>query len=122
MTGTVALLALQLVTTPASPPTEAAEASRPPLIQQPVAPDRWLAEDKLRHFFLSFAATGIGYGAARTALERDTARPAAVGAALASGLWKEWRDRRAGGPFSAKDLVWDALGVALGALLVSEIR
>lgn len=84
------------------------------------APDRWLAEDKVRHFAASFAATGMAYGGARFALDRRSARTAAVGVALALGLAKELADARAGGPFSLKDLVWDAAGVALGMLLVQR--
>lgn len=85
--------------------------------------DRWFAEDKLRHFFLSFAATSMAYGAARTVgMESTPAQIAAVAVAGAAGIWKEWRDHRVGGPFSAKDLAWDALGIGVGVLLTSQTR
>jgi putative lipoprotein len=84
--------------------------------------DRWVAEDKLRHFALSFAATQMAYAGGRIATDADTALPLAAGAALALGLAKEVRDARAGGPFSFKDLAWDAAGVALGVVLAHRIE
>lgn len=86
------------------------------------SPDRWLAEDKLQHFAMSFAATGMVYGATRAALERSAARAVAVGTAGALGIGKELVDFRRGGPFSLKDLVWDAVGVALGYAFVQQIE
>lgn len=86
------------------------------------APDQWLAEDKLQHFALSFAATQMTYGAARAVSEPGTAAPAAAGAALALGFAKEIADVRRGEPFSLKDLAWDAAGVALGFLFVRQIN
>lgn len=86
------------------------------------AEDRWIAEDKLRHFALSFAATQMGYGGARFALEPDPAVAAAAAAAVGLGVAKEVRDLRLGGPFSLKDLAWDGAGVALGVFLVRRVR
>ena len=87
-----------------------------------VAEDAWLAEDKLRHFTLSFAATQLAYGGARVLLQPDAATAAAATAAFGLGIAKEIRDRRRGGPFSWRDLVWDAAGVLLGVALVRQIR
>jgi uncharacterized protein YfiM (DUF2279 family) len=88
-----------------------------------VQEDRWLAEDKLRHFLASFGGTNLAFGALRTAgLDREPAMAGAAATALAAGLWKEWRDRKAGGPFSAKDLVWDGLGILAGLALASATR
>lgn len=84
--------------------------------------DRWLAEDKLQHFTLSFAATQLAYGGARFALEPETAVAVAASGALGLGIAKELRDVRAGGPFSLKDLAWDAAGIALGVAFVRRIR
>jgi len=93
------------------------------LATAPPAPDRWFGEDKLRHFFLSFAAIGTAYAAARTAgLEPGPARAAAAAATAAAGVWKEHRDRRAGSRFSAKDLVWDGLGLGAGLALTAHVR
>lgn len=90
--------------------------------QDTVAEDRWLAEDKLRHFALSFAATEMTYGGARVVLDHDDAAAAAVATALALGLTKELRDRRAGQHFSLKDLAWDLGGIALGFALIRNIQ
>lgn len=87
-----------------------------------VPDDRWIAEDKLRHFALSFAATQMGYGGTRFALEPEPAVLLAAAGALGLGIGKEVRDVRRGGPFSLKDLAWDAAGVALGVLLVRRVR
>ena len=84
--------------------------------------DAWLAEDKLRHFALSFAATEMAYGGARLGLDHEQAVPAAAAAAFVLGLAKEVRDTRGGGAFSLKDLTWDLAGVALGVALVRKIR
>lgn len=84
--------------------------------------DPWLAEDKLQHFALSFAATALGYGVARVAIEPRGARAAAGGAALAAGVAKEVADVRAGTFFSFRDLAWDAAGVAVGLTLANQIR
>lgn len=85
-------------------------------------PDRWLAEDKLRHFALSFAATEMTYGGARVIVDHDAAAATAVATALALGLAKELRDRNAGQHFSLKDLAWNVGGVALGFVLIRNIR
>lgn len=84
--------------------------------------DAWFAEDKVRHFALSFAATALGYGGARTVLGPEEARIAAGGFALTAGVAKEIADVRAGTFFSFKDLAWDAAGVALGLTLANQIR
>ncbi len=83
--------------------------------------DRWVAEDKLQHLAASFAATSMGYGASRALAEPGPARIAAGAGAAALGLAKEIVDARAGGPFSFRDLVWDAAGIALGLTLAHAI-
>lgn len=88
-----------------------------------MTPDRWFAEDKLKHFFMSFAATNLAFGAARTTgLEGGPALLVAGAASAAAGLGKELHDRRNGRPFSRKDLVWDALGIGTGLLLAADAR
>jgi uncharacterized protein YfiM (DUF2279 family) len=89
----------------------------------PPAPDPWLAEDKLRHFFTSLAAANMAYGGARlVSMERRPALLAAGAAAGAAGLLKEVRDRRRGGRFSYRDLAWDAAGIAVGLAVVAQVR
>lgn len=84
--------------------------------------DRWLAQDKIRHLGMSFAATGFAYGGARTVLDADAAFIAAAVTALALGVGKEVHDARAGRWFSFKDMVWNAAGVTLGLTLVHHVR
>lgn len=84
-------------------------------------PDRWLAEDKVRHFAMSFAVTGMAFGGARVMLDAAAARNTAVAFAALLGVGKELMDARRGGPFSLKDLAWDAAGVALGYSFVQHI-
>ncbi len=64
----------------------------------------------------------MAYGGARLRLDPGPGRRAAVGVALLLGVGKELVDVRNGGPFSLKDLAWDAAGVALGSLLAQQIR
>ena len=93
----------------------------PPALGDP-PPDAWLAEDKVKHMMMSTAVVGFAHGGSRMVME---ARPALVAAAVsgvAAGIWKEWRDRRIGRSFSARDLVWDALGIGIGLALVTKAR
>ncbi len=87
------------------------------------ARDRWIGEDKARHFLMSFALTALGYGAASVVgvYGEAAVRAGAAGSAVA-GIGKEVHDRRAGGPFSVRDLVWDAAGIGAGVAFVLNIR
>lgn len=89
----------------------------------PPAPDRWFAEDKFQHFFLSMAITNLSYGTARlVGIDRGPATVAAGLTAGAAGIGKEIWDGRQGGHFSLKDLAWDGAGIATGLVLVSQAR
>lgn len=73
--------------------------------------DRWLAVDKVQHFAMAYGAAMFGYGILRGAeIEHDDAQTAALAGSLALGVSKELFDHARGGPFSFKDLAWDALG------------
>lgn len=94
-----------------------------PAARLPGSPDDpWVGQDKLQHLGMSFAMTSFGYGAARLALDRKPATLAAAGAALAAGVAKELLDLRAGRRFSARDLLWDAAGVAAALTIVDRTR
>lgn len=85
--------------------------------------DAWVAEDKWKHMFAAFAVTGLAGGTARLVLDAD--RSVVAGAAVGAGLsvWKELRDARTpGATASAKDLVWDAVGVGAAAALLAQAR
>lgn len=89
----------------------------------PPESDRWFAEDKLKHFLMSFAVTSVGYAAARTAgFGHASALAVGTGAGAAAGVWKEARDRISGGDVSARDLVWDAVGVTVGGVFSAQVR
>lgn len=87
------------------------------------APDRWFGADKVKHLLM----TGFVYGATHAGLQfvradgRTVTTGAFAGAALAA-VGKEVFDRRRGGPFSVRDLVWDAAGGSASALLMKHTR
>ncbi|GIV57138.1 MAG: hypothetical protein KatS3mg042_0051 [Rhodothermaceae bacterium] len=89
---------------------------------KPPAPDRWLAFDKAQHLTFSFLGTlSSQYVLVNKAgwAERD-ALPASISMTAALGLGKELYDWRFGTrrQFSYRDLVADALGIALAAGLI----
>jgi putative lipoprotein len=85
--------------------------------------DRWFGEDKQRHFAMAFFITTFGHAAARSAgFESSGATVLGAAGSAAASLGKEVFDRRAGGRFSVRDLVWDAAGIAAGVLLVRGAR
>ena len=92
--------------------------------QQAEPRDRWIAEDKFKHFFASFVVTSLSAGAARAA-GLDPAPSAWVGAGVGvtAGVWKEVRDhRRQDAAVSLKDGVWDLAGVGAATALVRQVR
>jgi uncharacterized protein YfiM (DUF2279 family) len=107
---------------PLPAPDTAAPAGRTIAIPHTPRPDAWIAEDKLQHFAMSFAATVFAYGGARTVLDPDAALIAAGSTALLAGIGKEIHDARSGRWFSLKDLAWDVAGVALGLTLAHHTR
>ena len=102
-----------------------------PAVQLPGAPlstpslrqDAWLGEDKLRHAGASWGAMVFTHAAARVVLDDvDAAFAVAVPVTVALGIAKEVVDRRRGGPFSARDLVADALGAGAAWLFLREVH
>lgn len=88
-----------------------------------VRQDEWLGSDKLRHFLLSMAVTQFTYGGLRTASTNDdVALPIAIGVAAVASVGKEVHDVRNDGPFSLKDLAWDAAGIAIAGVLLGSVR
>ena len=84
-----------------------------------VSRDRWLARDKGKHFLASVAIQIATYGALRVADARPNA--ALVGASvvtMSAGIGKEVHDARGHGAPSWRDLVWDGVGLGVGAGLV----
>jgi putative lipoprotein len=85
--------------------------------------DRWFGEDKLKHFAASFVVSSLAASGARAwGADRDTRVGIAIGVGATAGVGKEVADRRAGGPFSFRDLVWDAGGITAAALVAHRTR
>ncbi len=88
-----------------------------------LGPDRWLARDKLHHLTFSFLWTlSAQYVLVDKAdWSNRAALPVAAGSSAAVGLSKELYDWRAGPTqqFSTRDLVADALGIALAVGVIA---
>ncbi|HEX6558870.1 MAG TPA: hypothetical protein VF021_05390 [Longimicrobiales bacterium] len=84
--------------------------------------DRWLAEDKLKHFTMSYGITVFAYAGARSFAGHDGSIALAIGAGGAAGILKELYDRAHARPFSLRDLLWDAGGVAVGYAMIKNTR
>lgn len=81
--------------------------------------DPWFGADKVKHFAASAVVQGMGYGALRATSAGH--RSSLIGATLvtaAAGVGKELHDRRAGGPFSPRDLAWDAAGAGAATIVL----
>lgn len=86
--------------------------------------DRFFAEDKLMHFFTSFAATTLAASGARVVgFDARESRRLGVAAGAVVGIGKEIHDLgRPGETASVLDLIWDAGGVALAAAVARQLR
>jgi putative lipoprotein len=85
--------------------------------------DRWLGEDKLKHFLVSAFVESVSYSALRTTgVRHDPALVSAAAVAVAVGVGKEVHDVRAEGVFGMKDLAWDAAGAGAAAALLGRTR
>ena len=81
--------------------------------------DRWLAPDKVQHFFTSAFVQSLSYGVLRRAgADNGNALAGASVITLTAGVGKEVRDRRTKGEFSVRDLAWDAAGAGAATLLL----
>jgi len=87
------------------------------------SPDRWFAADKAKHFLVSAFIQSASYAALRAAgAHNGTALAGASVITLSFGVGKEMHDRRAGGPFSPRDLTWDVLGAVAASELLDRTR
>jgi putative lipoprotein len=85
--------------------------------------DRWIGEDKLKHFLVSAFVESVAYSALRTTgVRHDPALVSAAAIALGVGVGKEVHDARTEGAFSTKDLAWDAAGAGAAAALLGRTR
>ncbi|MEP6732366.1 MAG: hypothetical protein ABJE10_17095 [bacterium] len=81
--------------------------------------DRWIAPDKLQHFFASAFVQSMSYGALRTTgLPHGAALAGASITTAAVGVGKELHDLRVKGEFSMRDVTWDAAGAGAATILL----
>jgi uncharacterized protein YfiM (DUF2279 family) len=92
------------------------------VLAQPVPPDPWFGEDKLKHLFNSFVATSMAASGARLFFDQPTSLYVGGGMGAGAGVLKEVHDARTGGIFSIRDLVWDAAGVVAAVALLRSGR
>jgi uncharacterized protein YfiM (DUF2279 family) len=84
--------------------------------------DRWLGEDKFKHFAMSYMITATSFSVARTVTDRDASLVTGVALGAAAGILKELYDKRTKRVISARDLIWDAAGIATGILVAKQTR
>jgi uncharacterized protein YfiM (DUF2279 family) len=84
--------------------------------------DRWVAEDKLKHFTMSYGITMFAYAGGRMLTGHNTSAGLALGASGSAGILKEIYDRKHDKPFSLRDLTWDLAGIAAGYALIKNAR
>jgi uncharacterized protein YfiM (DUF2279 family) len=90
------------------------------VVAAPKERDAWFGADKFKHFAMSYAVTAFAFAGARSLFDDDPSLALAVAAGSTAGLLKEVYDRRHGKPFSGRDLVWDAAGVAVGFVMMRQ--
>ena len=86
-------------------------------------PDKWLGEDKWKHFMISSFISSFTYKFFRDGFnnKKEDSILFSSGITLSLGIGKEIKDRRKPkGRFSYKDLVFDVLGTGLGIFLVTR--
>lgn len=90
--------------------------------QAAVTRDSWFGIDKIKHFFISAFIESVTYSALQAArVDRRPALTGAIGVTASVGVAREIHDRRKpGNRFSYRDLTWDGLGIAAGAVLVTR--
>jgi putative lipoprotein len=85
--------------------------------------DRWLGQDKLKHFFTAAFVQSFSYGTLRAA---GASHPVALGGATSAtvgvSLGKEVWDARGHGTPSVKDVAWDAAGALAASTLLVKVQ
>ena len=90
--------------------------------QTAVARDSWFGIDKIKHFFMSAFIESVSYSALQAAhVKRRPALAGAIGVSAAFGVARELKNKRTPGNwFSYRDLTWDAIGTAAGAVMLTH--
>lgn len=85
--------------------------------------DPWLGLDKVKHFFMTAFVHSVSYSTLRlTNADHQSSIIGATAMSAGFGIGKELFDRRRGGVFSTRDLVWDAAGATSAAALLTQTR
>ncbi|MBI1809635.1 MAG: hypothetical protein HYR75_07040 [Gemmatimonadetes bacterium] len=88
----------------------------------PPARDPWFGRDKAAHFVVSALIQGSAHAALRwRGASYAQASWGAAGATAAAGIGKELWDRHQHRDFSLRDLTWDGIGGATGAVVVRRL-
>jgi uncharacterized protein YfiM (DUF2279 family) len=85
--------------------------------------DRWIANDKYKHFVASAFLMGISYNMLRVEgkITRKKSLILSCSFSFSLGALKEWRDsKRRNSVASLKDLAVDILGIGLGILCFTD--
>jgi uncharacterized protein YfiM (DUF2279 family) len=91
--------------------------------QEHLGGDRWFSADKAKHFFMAAFVQSATYTSLRAVgLGSDASLGGASAVSVGVSIGKEVHDRRQGGAFSAKDLVWDGAGIVAATTLVLRTR
>ena len=81
--------------------------------------DRWVGQDKVKHFFLSAFVQSASYASLRAVrLSHGGALAGATAVTATLGVGKEFHDRNTPSDFSVRDLVADAAGAGAATLLI----
>jgi putative lipoprotein len=90
-------------------------------LQIAAPPDHWFGADKLKHFFVAAFTQSVSYSALQAAhVKHGQAMTGALAVTAVVSVAKEFHDRRTYGLFSVRDLVWDAAGTGLAAVLMEH--
>ncbi|HUQ84486.1 MAG TPA: DUF2279 domain-containing protein [Gemmatimonadaceae bacterium] len=90
-------------------------------LQVAAPPDHWFGADKLKHFFVAAFTQSVSYSALQAAhVKHGQAMTGALAVTAVVSVAKEFHDHRSYGLFSVRDLVWDAAGTGLAAVLVEH--
>lgn len=81
--------------------------------------DPWFGPDKVKHGVIAVALEGGTYATLRLGADHREALAGAIVVTASLSLLKELRDRGRTG-FSLRDLAWDAAGIAVATLLLSN--
>jgi putative lipoprotein len=90
-------------------------------VQEHPGGDSWFGADKAKHFLMSAFIQSASYSGLRAVhLGHEASLGGATVVAGAFGIGKEISDAKGGTFVSAKDLTWDAAGIAAASVLVSH--